>query len=182
MDLIKFQLLWVHVLLIEFNSDVLEQKLWVVPYVYVLSLQNQSPEERIISGTKEVLGAIVEIRSLLGLWNLPWCFQTTTLRGKAHMKSLDCQPGEMALACLPADLEMPSSARRMDALHSSSLQHRHYYGTHAQHTAAGITLVRLLSARYWEDSCDTLCIKLLLAACPSHSCWAFSFSLLSWGS
>lgn len=52
--------------------------------------------------------------------------------------------------------------------------------SHTAHATPCVTLVKLLSARYWADSCDTLCIKLLLAACPSHSCWAFSFSLLSW--
>lgn len=45
-----------------------------------------------------------------------------------------------------------------------------------------VTLVRLLKARYWAESCETRCTKPFPAVCPSHSCWAFSLNLCSWDS
>lgn len=43
----------------------------------------------------------------------------------------------------------------------------------------GITLVKLLRAKYCADSCDTRWTKPLPAACPSQRWWAFSLSLPS---
>lgn len=51
--------------------------------------------------------------------------------------------------------------------------------TAALRDGKGITLVKLLRAKYCADSCDTRWTKPLPAACPSQRWWAFSLSLPS---
>lgn len=159
-----------HVFRVYFNLTIFRKELWVLLFYYVLSLWIQSAMDHVTLLRMEIavfsdfatsladftVRTMVKVRRPISRW------------GRCHGYMPQGWPGDISLWSVR---DGPCMTYR----HSSQ------YHTYTQHMP-GVTLVTLLSARYWEDSCDTLCTKLLLAACPSHSCRAFSFSLWSWGS
>lgn len=77
--------------------------------------------------------------------------------------------------------QVPSSRSSFWTQYSTVYPTRKQWGQTGSRQA-DITLVWLLKARYWAESCETRCTKPFPAMCLSQSCWAFSLSLLNWAS